>query len=94
MVSIIVKRVFGKLIINEWQFRLDDFQFFLSSFDVYERATVRHKFVVTKNYFSGSSNVSNIEEEDVPLPEDVKAEAVQQLLTKLKIGKKSELYGK
>ena len=95
MIAIKVVREISDLVINEWQFRLIDFDFILQSFDVYERATKRHKkHILTNHYFSSSSGCSNMKEEDVPLPEDVKAEAMQQLLSKINIGKKSEFYGR
>lgn len=80
-----------------WYFYFfDDGRFVLDQYLIEQRETTRHKFKPVKVWKrQDSRNLSptiKIEKEaDVPLPDDVKAEAMKQLVDQIKIGKPSEL---
>lgn len=79
-----------------WYFSfLDDGRLVLDQYIVEKRATLRHKFKpvnVWKRFSARDLGNMKIENEaDVPLPEDVKTDAIKGVLEKIKVGKPSEL---
>jgi hypothetical protein len=84
----IVIRSSGPLRQEVWSFCVLDFQIVLDAYWVVSRATLRHKFKLDSRamyYARLSSRDSTVEVDSVPLPDDVAAEARQQVIDKFRV---------
>lgn len=72
---------------KEWRFWLYNFVLFLDSYTEFKKEKGKRKFVVEKNYDRIYTRGSKIKLEDVPLPEDVKKEAIEKFSALLTVQK-------
>jgi hypothetical protein len=78
--------------VSDWSFYMDDssFTLYLDTFTVSTRESRRHRFKPVTHYHRLLSRDSNIAEDAVPLPDDVKAEAIASVTDQLCVKKWSE----
>jgi hypothetical protein len=77
-----------------WSFWLNDrLQLILDGYSEQERTTARHKWLVSRSYTRLSPRHS-IPESAAPLPDDVAADALQQVCETLTVRRWSEVAGR
>lgn len=63
---------------------------FLDSYAIFERQSKRHKYRQTKSYSRLNVRYCSIAEKDVPLTDEIKQEAFNEFISKIKVIKWSE----
>lgn len=86
MMILIERKGDDGLTCQEWQFTyLQGLRFVLGHYYTYDRQTKRHKWIVRTRYNRISKRDSNIEMQDVPMPDDVIAEWKQRAIDSLQL---------
>jgi len=73
-----------------WGFMMIDKNIVLSTYSVWNRETKRHGWKIVDAYSSHNRRGSSFQEIDVPLPEDVKEEALNLYVSMLRVCKFSD----
>lgn len=75
------------LLIERWKFYLSGTNLILNTYFKGERKTKRHSYQPLHSYNRIMSRDSTIKVDDIPLPEDVKQEAIDIIISKLEVKK-------
>ena len=73
-----------------WGFIMIDKNIVVSTYSVWARQTKRHGWKIVNSYRSHDRRHSSLQENDVPLPEDVKQEALDLYVSMLRVCKFSD----
>lgn len=82
-----VEHPLNELSTVKWIFWLDGTNMWLDHYIEMSRVSKRHKFIVNRNYNRLDLRQSNMTVEEVPLSEEVKSEALKQLVSQITIQK-------
>jgi hypothetical protein len=86
-----IEKQIDELTIEKWRFRFIDRNIYLESYYILQKESKRHKnYRTLKKYERLSKRDSNVEESEVPLTDELKQEALNQFVSKIKILKWSE----
>jgi hypothetical protein len=86
-----IEKQIDELTIEKWRFSFIDRNIYLESYYILQKESKRHKnYRTLKKYERLSKRDSNVEESEVPLTDELKQEALNQFVSKIKILKWSE----
>ena len=86
-----IEKQIDELTIERWRFSFIDRNIYLESYYVLQKESKRHRnYRTLKKYERLSKRDSNIEEVDVPFTNELKQEALNQFVSKIKVLKWSE----
>lgn len=86
-----LEKIIDDLTIERWRFLFLDNNIVLDAYYLLQKESKRHRnFQVIKKYDSLSKRYSNIEEIEVPFSEEIKQEALNKFVSKIKVIRRSE----
>lgn len=85
--TITIQQAQDQLTIEEWAFRLNDENLVLHRYTLQTKQSKRHKFITSELYHRTYPNKSTLKVEDVPLPEDIKRQALEAFVAKISVVK-------
>ena len=86
-----IEKQIDELTIEKWRFSFIDRNIYLESYYILQKESKRHKnYRTLKMYERLRKRDSNIEESEVPFTDELKQEALNQFVSKIKILKWSE----
>ncbi len=89
MADLTIRKETGPLRAEVWKFWFykDALCLVLQGYQIEERASARHKWRINGWFDRTNQRDSSIKEKDAPLPDDVKAAALQRLIQRLRVVK-------
>lgn len=86
-----LEKIIDDLTIERWAFLFLDNNIVLNAYCLLKKESKKHRnFKVIKIYDSLSNRNSNIEESEVPFSEEIKQEALNKFVSKIKVIRRSE----
>ena len=85
--TITIQQAQEELTMEEWVFSSDNARLMLFCYTLQTKQSKRHKFITSELYHRTYPNKSTLKVEDVPLPEDIKRQALEAFVAKISVVK-------